>query len=163
MVTGGKRHSRGGNFFEPTVLADVPPEAMIFREETFGPVAPLFRFKTEEEAIRLANDTPFGLAAYFYARDVGRIFRVAEALEAGIIGINEGIISHRGGALRRREGERPRPRGQPLRDRRVPGDQVPRHRRHRHLIGGVPHRRGVETELCADGGAGFRYSPPPLG
>jgi succinate-semialdehyde dehydrogenase / glutarate-semialdehyde dehydrogenase len=66
---------------------------MIFREETFGPVAPLFRFKTEEEAIRLANDTEFGLASYFYARDVGRIFRVAEALEYGIIGINEGIIS----------------------------------------------------------------------
>ena len=93
VVTGGKRHSRGGNFFEPTILANVPHEAMIFTEETFGPVAPLFRFKTEEEAIALANDTPFGLAAYFYARDVGRIFRVAEALEAGMVGINEGLIS----------------------------------------------------------------------
>jgi succinate-semialdehyde dehydrogenase/glutarate-semialdehyde dehydrogenase len=93
VLTGGKRHKLGGNFFEPTLLADVPPEAVIFREETFGPVAPLFRFKTEEEAIRLANDTEFGLAAYFYARDVGRIFRVAEALEYGIVGINEGIIS----------------------------------------------------------------------
>ncbi|HYZ21188.1 MAG TPA: NADP-dependent succinate-semialdehyde dehydrogenase [Rhodopila sp.] len=93
VVTGGKRHERGGNFFMPTVLADVPQEAVIFREETFGPVAPLFRFKTEEEAIRLANDTEFGLAAYFYARDVGRIFRVGEALEYGLIGINEGIIS----------------------------------------------------------------------
>jgi succinate-semialdehyde dehydrogenase/glutarate-semialdehyde dehydrogenase len=93
VVTGGKRSGLGGNFFEPTVLADVPAEAMIFREETFGPVAPLFRFKTEEEAIRLANDTEFGLASYFYARDVGRIFRVAEALEYGIVGINEGIIS----------------------------------------------------------------------
>jgi succinate-semialdehyde dehydrogenase/glutarate-semialdehyde dehydrogenase len=93
VVTGGRRHGRGGNFFEPTILANVPPEALIFREETFGPVAPLFRFRTEEEAIRLANDSEFGLAAYFYARDVGRIFRVAEALEAGIIGINEGIIS----------------------------------------------------------------------
>jgi succinate-semialdehyde dehydrogenase/glutarate-semialdehyde dehydrogenase len=93
VVTGGKRHARGGNFYEPTVLANVPPDALMFREETFGPVAPLFRFKTEEEAIRLANDTPFGLAAYFYARDVGRIFRVAEGLESGIIGINEGIIS----------------------------------------------------------------------
>jgi succinate-semialdehyde dehydrogenase/glutarate-semialdehyde dehydrogenase len=93
VVTGGKRHRIGGNFFEPTVLANVPKDAMIFREETFGPVAPLFRFKTEEEAIRLANDTEFGLASYFYARDVGRIFRVAEALEYGIIGINEGIIS----------------------------------------------------------------------
>ncbi len=93
VVTGGHRHKLGGNFFEPTVLANVPKDAMIFKEETFGPVAPLFRFKTEEEAIKLANDTEFGLASYFYARDVGRIFRVAEALEYGIIGINEGIIS----------------------------------------------------------------------
>jgi succinate-semialdehyde dehydrogenase / glutarate-semialdehyde dehydrogenase len=93
VVTGGKRHTLGGNFYEPTVLANVPHEALIFSEETFGPVAPLFRFKTEEEAIALANDTQFGLAAYFYARDVGRIFRVGEALEYGIIGINEGIIS----------------------------------------------------------------------
>jgi succinate-semialdehyde dehydrogenase/glutarate-semialdehyde dehydrogenase len=93
VVTGGKRHERGGNFFMPTVLANVPQDAVIFHEETFGPVAPLFRFKTEEEAIRLANDTEFGLAAYFYARDIGRIFRVGEALEYGLIGINEGIIS----------------------------------------------------------------------
>jgi succinate-semialdehyde dehydrogenase/glutarate-semialdehyde dehydrogenase len=93
IVTGGKRHALGGNFYEPTVLANVPHNALIFSEETFGPVAPLFRFRTEEEAIRLANDTQFGLAAYFYARDVGRIFRVGEALEYGIIGINEGIIS----------------------------------------------------------------------
>jgi len=93
VVTGGKRHGNGGNFFEPTILANVPNDAMIFSEETFGPVAPLFRFKTEEEAIALANDTPFGLAAYFYARDVGRIFRVAEGIESGMIGINEGIIS----------------------------------------------------------------------
>ncbi len=93
IVTGGARHERGGNFFEPTILADVPRDAVVFHEETFGPVAPLFRFKTEAEAIELANDTEFGLAAYFYARDVGRIFRVAEALESGIIGINEGIIS----------------------------------------------------------------------
>jgi succinate-semialdehyde dehydrogenase/glutarate-semialdehyde dehydrogenase len=93
VITGGRRHARGGNFFEPTILANVPANAIVFREETFGPVAPLFRFKTEEEAISLANDSEFGLAAYFYARDVGRIFRVAEALEAGIIGINEGVIS----------------------------------------------------------------------
>jgi succinate-semialdehyde dehydrogenase/glutarate-semialdehyde dehydrogenase len=93
VVTGGKRHPLGGNFFQPTILANVPKDAMIFHEETFGPVAPLFRFRTEEEAIRLANDTEFGLASYFYSRDVGRIFRVAEALEYGIIGINEGIIS----------------------------------------------------------------------
>jgi len=93
IVTGGKRHALGHSFFEPTILADVPATAMIFSEETFGPVAPLIRFKTEEEAVRLANDTPFGLAAYFYSRDIGRIFRVAEGIEAGIIGINEGIIS----------------------------------------------------------------------
>ncbi len=93
VVTGGHRHKLGGTFFEPTILANVPSDAMIFHEETFGPVAPLFRFKTEEEAIRLANDTEFGLASYFYSRDVGRIFRVAEALEYGIIGVNEGIIS----------------------------------------------------------------------
>jgi succinate-semialdehyde dehydrogenase/glutarate-semialdehyde dehydrogenase len=93
VVTGGRRHALGGNFYEPTILADVPREADIFRDETFGPVAPLFRFATEEDAVELANDTEFGLAAYFYTRDLGRVFRVAEALEAGIIGINEGIIS----------------------------------------------------------------------
>jgi len=93
ILAGGRRHALGGNFFEPTVLAEVPAGAKIFREETFGPVAPLFRFRTEEEAIRLANDTPFGLAAYFYARDVGRIVRVSEALEYGIVGVNEGLIS----------------------------------------------------------------------
>ncbi len=93
VIAGGKRHALGGTFFEPTVLADVNPQMKIAREETFGPVAPLFRFHTEEEAIRLANDTEFGLAAYFYSRDVGRIWRVAEALEYGIVGINAGIIS----------------------------------------------------------------------
>ena len=93
VVTGGKRHVLGGNFYEPTILADVPRSADIFRDETFGPVAPLFRFHTEDEALEMANDTEFGLAAYFYTRDVGRVFRVAEAIEAGIVGINEGIIS----------------------------------------------------------------------
>ncbi len=93
IVLGGKRHALGGNFFEPTILANVTQQMMVAREETFGPVAPLFRFKTEEEVIAMANDTPFGLAAYFYARDMGRVWRVAEALECGIIGINEGIIS----------------------------------------------------------------------
>jgi succinate-semialdehyde dehydrogenase/glutarate-semialdehyde dehydrogenase len=93
VLTGGGRDGLGGNFFQPTILTDVPAEADIFHDETFGPVAPLFRFKAEADAIRLANDTEFGLAAYFYSRDVGRIFRVAEALEYGIIGINEGIIS----------------------------------------------------------------------
>ncbi|KQQ85643.1 NAD-dependent succinate-semialdehyde dehydrogenase [Aureimonas sp. Leaf324] len=93
IVTGGKPHARGGNFFEPTILADVPKDAVVFREETFGPVAPLFRFHTEKEAVEMANDTPFGLAGYFYTRDIGRIFRVSEALEFGILGVNEGIIS----------------------------------------------------------------------
>jgi succinate-semialdehyde dehydrogenase/glutarate-semialdehyde dehydrogenase len=93
LITGGKPHALGGNFYEPTVLGNVPRTADIFRDETFGPVAPLFRFKTEAEAIDMANDTEFGLAAYFYTRDVGRVFRVAEALEYGIVGINEGIIS----------------------------------------------------------------------
>ncbi len=93
IVTGGKRHKLGGNFFEPTVLADVTSNMKCAREETFGPVAPVFRFKTEEEAIRMANDTEFGLACYFYARDIGRVWRVAEGLEYGMVGINEGIIS----------------------------------------------------------------------
>ncbi len=93
VVTGGKRHEKGGQFFQPTVLANVTPAMKITREETFGPVAPLYRFKTEDELIRLANDTEFGLAAYFYSRDIGRVWRVAEAIEAGIIGINVGIIS----------------------------------------------------------------------
>ena len=93
IIAGGKRHELGGTFFEPTVLVDVDTQMKVAREETFGPVAPLFRFSTEDEAIRLANDTEFGLAAYFYSRDIGRIWRVAEALEYGIVGINEGIIS----------------------------------------------------------------------
>jgi succinate-semialdehyde dehydrogenase/glutarate-semialdehyde dehydrogenase len=93
VMLGGKRHALGGTFFEPTVLTGVTPAMKVMGEETFGPVAPLFTFKDEAEAIRLANDTEFGLASYFYSRDVGRIFRVAEALEYGIVGINEGIIS----------------------------------------------------------------------
>ena len=91
LVTGGKKLN--GNFFEPTIIRDVKPDMLVAREETFGPVAPLFRFKTEEEAIRMANDTEFGLACYFYTRDIGRVWRVAEGLEYGMVGINEGIIS----------------------------------------------------------------------
>jgi succinate-semialdehyde dehydrogenase/glutarate-semialdehyde dehydrogenase len=93
VVVGGKRHDKGGQFFQPTVLADVNTSMKITREETFGPVAPLYRFKTEEELIKLANDTEYGLAAYFYSRDIGRIWRVAEGIESGIVGINIGIIS----------------------------------------------------------------------
>ena len=93
VVCGGRRHTLGQTFFEPTILADVTPEMRMAREEIFGPVAPLFRFKTEEDAIRMANDTEFGLASYFFARDVGRIFRVSEALEYGMVGVNTGLIS----------------------------------------------------------------------
>jgi succinate-semialdehyde dehydrogenase/glutarate-semialdehyde dehydrogenase len=93
VVTGGKRHEKGGQFFQPTVLADMTPAMKITREETFGPVAPLYRFKTEKELLDLANDTEYGLAAYFYSRDIGRVWRVAEGIEAGIVGINVGIIS----------------------------------------------------------------------
>ena len=89
----GDRMTPAGRFFEPTVLTDVTPEMDIAREETFGPVAPLFRFETEADAIALANATEFGLAAYFYGRDIGRVWRVAEALEYGIVGVNTGLIS----------------------------------------------------------------------
>jgi succinate-semialdehyde dehydrogenase/glutarate-semialdehyde dehydrogenase len=93
LIVGGRCHPAGANFFTPTVLANAKREMRIFSEETFGPVAPVFRFKTEEEAIEMANDTPFGLASYFYGRDIGRVWRVAEALEYGIVGVNEGLIS----------------------------------------------------------------------
>jgi succinate-semialdehyde dehydrogenase/glutarate-semialdehyde dehydrogenase len=93
ILTGGKRHPLGGTFFEPTILADVTPQMKVAREETFGPVAPLFRFHTEEEAIRMANDTEFGLAAYFYTESSSRVWRVGGALEYGIVGINTGLIS----------------------------------------------------------------------
>jgi succinate-semialdehyde dehydrogenase/glutarate-semialdehyde dehydrogenase len=94
LLLGGKRHALGHSFFEPTVLADVTPDMLISEEETFGPVAPLFRFKTEDEVIALANDTEFGLASYFYSRDVGRVWRVAEQIESGMVGVNTGLISN---------------------------------------------------------------------
>ncbi len=93
IALGGARHERGGTFYQPTVLTEVTTQMKVTREETFGPVAPLFRFKTEEEGVALANDTEFGLAAYFYARDMGRIWRVGESLESGMVGINTGLIS----------------------------------------------------------------------
>jgi succinate-semialdehyde dehydrogenase/glutarate-semialdehyde dehydrogenase len=93
VLLGGHRHPLGGRFFEPTILTDVTPAMAVAREETFGPVAPLFRFENEAEAVALANDTEFGLAAYFYGRDIARVWRVAEELEYGIVGINTGIIS----------------------------------------------------------------------
>jgi succinate-semialdehyde dehydrogenase/glutarate-semialdehyde dehydrogenase len=94
VLAGGKRHALGGTFFEPTVLGNVTRQMAVATEETFGPVAPLFSFHTEEEAVRMANDTEFGLAAYFYSRDIGRVWRVAEALEYGMVGINTGLISN---------------------------------------------------------------------
>ena len=93
VVAGGKRHALGGTFYEPTVLAEVTPEMKIFREETFGPVAPLIRFRDDAEVIELANRTEFGLASYFYSRDIGRIWRVAEALDYGMVGVNTGLIT----------------------------------------------------------------------
>jgi succinate-semialdehyde dehydrogenase/glutarate-semialdehyde dehydrogenase len=93
VIAGGKSHALGGNFFEPTILVNVPRTAKVAKEETFGPLAPLFSFRDEADVIAQANDTEFGLAAYFYSRDLSRVFRTAEALEYGIIGVNTGIIS----------------------------------------------------------------------
>jgi succinate-semialdehyde dehydrogenase/glutarate-semialdehyde dehydrogenase len=93
LLCGGRRHPRGGNFYEPTVLSGATAAMKLAHEETFGPVAPLFRFASEADALRMANDTEFGLASYFYSRDIGRVLRVAEALECGIVGANTGIIS----------------------------------------------------------------------
>ena len=94
LLAGGKRHALGNGFFEPTIIADVTNDMRVATEETFGPLAPLFRFKTDDEVIALANNTEFGLAAYFYSRDIGRIWRVAEGLETGIVGVNTGLISN---------------------------------------------------------------------
>jgi succinate-semialdehyde dehydrogenase/glutarate-semialdehyde dehydrogenase len=94
LMMGGKRHELGHSFFQPTVLADVKADMLVAHEETFGPVAPLFRFKTDDEAVALANSTEFGLAAYFYSRDIGRIWRVAEGIESGMVGVNTGLISN---------------------------------------------------------------------
>ncbi|KVC74880.1 NADP-dependent succinate-semialdehyde dehydrogenase [Burkholderia ubonensis] len=94
VVTGGKRHALGHGFFEPTVLTGVTPAMKVAKEETFGPLAPLFKFGSDDEVIRLANDTEFGLAAYFYSRDIGRVWKVAEALEYGMVGVNTGLISN---------------------------------------------------------------------
>jgi succinate-semialdehyde dehydrogenase/glutarate-semialdehyde dehydrogenase len=94
LAVGGARHALGHSFFEPTVLTGVTSAMLVATEETFGPLAPLFRFKTEDEVIAMANDTEFGLAAYFYSRDIGRVWRVAEALESGMVGVNTGLISN---------------------------------------------------------------------
>jgi len=93
LVAGGNRHALGGTFFEPTVIADATQDMLVAGEETFGPLAPVIRFDTEEQAIAMANDTEFGLAAYFYSRDLGRVWRVAEAIESGMVCVNSGILS----------------------------------------------------------------------
>jgi succinate-semialdehyde dehydrogenase/glutarate-semialdehyde dehydrogenase len=94
IVTGGRRSNIGACYYEPTILTGVNDQMRVFREEIFGPVAPIFTFDTEKEVIETANNTEFGLAAYFYSRDIGRIWRVAEALDYGIVGINEGLVSN---------------------------------------------------------------------
>jgi succinate-semialdehyde dehydrogenase/glutarate-semialdehyde dehydrogenase len=94
LAVGGQPHALGGTFFEPTIVTGTTRDMAFFSEEIFGPVAPIFRFETEEEVIRLANDTPFGLASYFFGRDIGRVFRVAESLEYGMVGVNTGMISN---------------------------------------------------------------------
>ena len=114
-ITGGKRHALGHTFFEPTVLVNANAGMRLAAEETFGPVAPLFRFKDEAEAIAFANSTPYGLAAYFYSRDVARVWRVAEKLEFGIVGVNDGDRLHRGRAVWRSERVRAWTRGLPAR------------------------------------------------
>ena len=93
IIVGGKQSPLGGTFYEPTLITDASDDMMLASEETFGPVAACFRFKTEEEAVRRANNTPFGLAAYFYSKDISRVFRVSEAIEAGMIGINDTGVS----------------------------------------------------------------------
>jgi succinate-semialdehyde dehydrogenase / glutarate-semialdehyde dehydrogenase len=124
VMVGGSRHELGGRFFQPTVLKNVTTKMLITREETFGPVAPLYRFDTEEEAIALANDTQYGLAAYFYSRDVGRCWRVGEALEYGIVGINEGLISTEVAPFGGVQGIGHRPRGLPSRRGGIRRDQI---------------------------------------
>jgi len=161
VVTGGKRSALGGTFFEPTVLTDVATDMVSNKEETFGPVAPLYRFRTAAEAIKVANDTPTlpspacggglgrGLAAYFYSRDSGRIWRVAEGLEYGIGGINEGIISTEiapfGGMKESGIGPSGDPLGLEIRQRGIPRSQIPLHGRHRPLgrFVGLPGRRFI--------------------
>ena len=139
VVTGGKRAAQDGSFFEPTVLTDVTTDMVITKEETFGPVAPLYRFKNEDEAIRMANDTEFGLASYFYSRDIGRIWRVARIRHRGH---QRGHHLDRDRPLRRHEGKRHRPRRLQIRHRGIPRGQIPLHARHRPVM--IGFARGGE-------------------
>ena len=133
LVLGGERLTGeqydAGTFFAPTVLTDVTPEMLIYREETFGPIAPVILFDDEDEVIQMANDTDYGLAAYLYTKDLSRAIRVSEALRFAIVGDQRHQPDLRGGAVRRHEGKRPGPRRRPGRHRRVPGDQAHRHQR----------------------------------
>jgi succinate-semialdehyde dehydrogenase / glutarate-semialdehyde dehydrogenase len=124
VLLGGKRHALGRYFFQPTILADVDTSMDVACEETFGPVAPLFRFHSEDEVIAAANGTPFGLAAYFYARDLARVMRVSAQLQAGIVGVNEGADLDRARSLRRCQGVRLWPGRVDVWNRRVPADEV---------------------------------------
>ena len=121
---GGEVPDGNGYFFPPTVLDDVPIDARVFHEEIFGPVAPIAGFDSEEEAIERANDTEYGLVAYVFTRDIKRAIRVCEGLETGMVGLNQGMVSNAGSALRRREAVRHRPRGRPRGPRGVPRDEV---------------------------------------
>ena len=154
VAVGGKRHELGGTFFEPTLLTGVTAEMQVAREETFGPLAPLFRFHTEEEAIAMANDTEFGLAAYFFARDVGLVWRVSEALEYGIVGINTGIISNEVAPFG----------GVEVRPRRVPGNKIPLPRRGRQGLSRPNDRARVRSEpvgrFVGQRANVFRFSVP---
>ncbi len=124
VVAGGKLHALGGTFFEPTVIRDATQEMAVAKEETFGPLSPIFRFETEEEAVAQANDTEFGLACYFYTRDLARTFRVSQGLRYGLVGVNAGHDHHRGRPLRRHEGIGPGPRRLQIRLRRLPRHQI---------------------------------------
>ena len=140
LLIGGARHELGGTFFQPTLLTGIRSGMAMTIEETFGPVAGITRFSDEREGIDLANNTPYGLAAFFYSRDIGRIWRVSEGLETGIVGINTGFISNEVVAVRRRQGVGHRARGLEVRARGVAGSQVPLHGRHLTVSG--PRRGG---------------------
>ena len=126
VLLGGGKRDGAGYFYDPTVLAGVPGDARLLKEEIFGPVAPVIAFDDEDAAIAAANDTEYGLVSYVYTKDLKRAFRVCEQLDTGMIGLNQGLVANVAGAVRRRQGLRPRPRGRQGRHRRVPGDQVHR-------------------------------------
>ena len=170
IVTGGKRHALGGSFFEPTVLSNVKPDALVAHEETFGPLAPVFRFKDEAEVIAMCNNSPFGLASYFYSRDLGRVWRVAEALESGMVGVNTGLITTEVAPFGGVKESRPRPRrlasrhGRICRDQiRDDGGRVGRTRIHLTVVPAEPDARGrqrsIVQSLASSANAPWRPMP----